>query len=104
MPGLAVQTVASEAGGGVSLCGHVERRYITAEECQQTTKFFSDAVRAELQGETHRKEQSIPGSGTLVTAEQGLFGKEELHALNLNSKINREGKCIWPNTSGLGCS
>ena len=54
--------------------------------------------------EAHRKEQSIPGSGTLVTAEQGLFGKEQLQALNLNSKINREGKGILPKTGGLECS
>ena len=76
MPGLAVQIVTSEAGAGVSLCGHVERRYITAEECQQTTTNFQMLCELNCKVETHRNEQSIPGSGTLVTAEQGLFGKE----------------------------
>ena len=104
MPGLAVQTVASEAGGGVSRRGHVEEGTLQQKNANRLQQMFQMLCELNCKVETHRKEQSIPGSVTLVTAQQELFGKEELQALNLNSKINREGKGIWPKTSGIGCS
>ena len=86
MPGLAVETVASEAGGGVNLCGHVERRYITAEECQQTATNFSDAVRAELQGGDASQRTKYPWQWDVGDCTAGIIWKGIIAGIELEQE------------------